>query len=558
MQSFQYYVVNSQVLMARLLLLMVGWAGTAAADNFDLGNQVDAIFEPWDSMTTPGCAVEVVQGDRLILTRAYGAADLEHSVANTPNTLFEVGSVSKQFTAAAILLLARDGKLKLTDDIRKYVPELPSYGVTITVDHLLSHTSGIRDWGVLDELAGWGRTTRVMNNADALNLISRQRHLDFRPGDEYGYSNSGFVLLAIIAERVAGQSLPEFSRENLFNPLGMTSTQWRDDFRRVVEGRSIAYMNTERGYVQSMPFESVYGDAGILTSVHDLITWAKALEERRFGEFVATEFERRAVHNSGRLSDYARGLRYKMRNGLAEISHAGGIGAYRAWLGRFPKLDLFIAVSCNAGDPDYTYGGDYFGYQIADLFLPPPEPTVSSDYRHRASARSGLYVSITTGMPIELEVRGDRLVYRGSSLGALSKDKFALKDGTVVAFEGDNGFRIESKNGNVETFRRIEPWAPLDSDLNSFKGRFYSDEIGAAYVIRENRTGLVLHIENRPGLAFPLAPVYRDAFVYDTRLGAEGALIRFYRDDNEIVNELGVGWRIGRVRDLRFTLTTKN
>ncbi len=546
------------MLIARLILLALVSSGIAAADDTDLESRVDAIFEPWNSSTTPGCAVGVIQDGQVLLSRAYGVADLEHGVLNEPSTLFEVGSVSKQFTAAAILVLARDGKLKLTDDVRKYIPELPVYGGRVEINHLLSHTSGIRDWGVLDELAGWGRTTRVMTNADALDIIVRQQQLDFMPGEEFSYTNSGFVLLAIIAERVAGQSLQVFARENLFEPLGIKSTQWRDDFRRVVSGRSIAYMRTERGYVQTMPFEDVYGDAGILTNVPDLLIWNTALTERKLGEFVAKEFERRAVLNSGRQSNYSRGLYQRTRNGTTEISHAGGIGAYRAWLARFPEHRLSVAVACNAGDPDYTFGGDYFGYQIADLFLPASEKIPSNTYLTKAEVRAGLYVSEFTGMPVKLVRNGNDLRIQGAPLTAISNDRMALKNGDQVVFVDSRRFKIETKTGNVETFIRTESWAPEKPDLDSFTGRFYSNEIGATYEIKKNSTDLVLYIEHRPEMAFKLKPVYRDSFVYDIRLGVEGALVRFYRDENGAVNELGIGWRIGRARDLRFKLAVQN
>lgn len=545
------------MLFARLLSLALVTSGIAAADDTDLERNVDAIFEPWNSMSTPGCVVGVVRDGEELLSLAYGVADLEHGVANDPSTLFEIGSVSKQFTAAAILILARDGKLELTDDVRKYIPELPTYGARITIDHLLSHTSGIRDWGVLDELAGWGRTTRVMTNADALNILVRQQHLDFLPGDEYGYTNSGFVLLAIIAERVAGQSLQEYSRENLFAPLGMKSIQWRDDFRRVVPGRSIAYMKTERGYVQTMPFEDVYGDAGILTTVQDLLTWNTALSERKFGEFVATEFERRSLLNNGRQSDYSHGLHQGIRNGTTEISHAGGIGAYRAWLARYPEHKLSIAVACNAADPDYTFGGDYFGGKIADLILPAFEPAQNTTHSIEAAARAGLYVSEATGMPVTLVRHENDLSYGETPVSAISENRIALKSGDQVVFESEDRYRKESKNGNVEHFRRVESWIPKITDLDSFTGRFYSNEIDATYEIRNSETGLVLHVENRPEIAFPLKPAYRDAFVYDMRLGVDGALVRFYRDSNGSVSELSIGWRIGRVRDLRFKLVAQ-
>ncbi len=546
------------MVIARLLCLVLLSGGVAAAADSQLVRQVDAIFEPWDSLATPGCAVGVVREGERMLFRAYGAADLESGVSNKASTLFEIGSVSKQFTAAAVLVLARDGRLKLTDKVRDYIPELPVYTAGVTIDHLLSHTSGIRDWGVLDELAGWGRTTRVMTNADVLNILARQRNLDFAPGDEYGYSNSGFVLLAIIVERISGESLQEFSRKTLFEPLGMESTQWRDDFRRVVAGRSVAYMNTERGYVQTMPFEDVYGDAGILTSVDDLLTWNHALAERKFGDFVASAFKQRAVLNNGRQTEYSHGLHQGTFGDTREISHAGGIGAYRAWLAYYPEHQLSIAVACNAGDPDYTFGGDYFGRKIAALLLPTSIPEHRDDGSTNVPSQAGLYVSEVTGMPTMLVKQADKLSIGTMAATSISKDQAALSNGDMVTFESSTRYRIEHKTGNVEPFQRTELWIPQETELDSFTGRYYSSEIDTTYDIRENGKNLVLHIENRPDIAIELKPVYHDSFVYDMRLGKDGALVRFYRDENGDVNELGVGWRIGRVRDLRFKLIVQD
>jgi len=542
---------------AAILVFLFMVSGSATAEE-ELWDAVGDFFEPWDSLVTPGCAVGIAKNGQTSMLRAFGAAELEHDVANKPTTLFEVGSVTKQFTSAAILILARDGKLKLSDDIRDYLPEMPQYGDVITIDHLLTHTSGIRDWGVLDEVAGWGRTTRVMTNADALDIIVRQRQLDFRPGDEFSYTNSGYVLLAIIVERVTGQSLQEFSQEMIFEPLGMVSTQWRENFRKVVKGRSVAYMNSDQGYVQAMPFENVYGDAGILTSVQDLLIWNSALSDQKFGEYVSAEFERPVVLNNGRKSSYARGLWVRTRNGTREVSHAGGIGAYRAWVARFPEYELSIAVACNAGDPDYTFGGDYFGYKIADLLLPDALPVEVNSYTSEAGSRAGLFVGENTGMPITFVQREDQLIYGGKPLVALSTDRMALGGGKQVAFESPNSLRIESDEGNVETYRRTNAWVPDSKDLSGFVGRFFSEEIGTTYEVRKTEDGLFLHIEHRPEIAVQLEPAYRDAFVYDTRLGQAGALVRFYRDDNGNVDELSVGWRIGRIRDLRFELIVSN
>src|SRR5690606_25352581 len=226
-----------------------------------------------------------------VLSRAYGMADLEHDIRNSPGTIFEAGSVSKQFTAAAILLLVEDGVLSLDDDVRKYVPELPDYGHTITLRHLLTHTSGLRDWGAVAAIAGWGRNVRTHTHDHVVDILSRQRALNFTPGAEYSYSNSGYNLLAVIVDRTSGMSFADFSRTRIFEPLGMTHTQWRDDYTRIVKGRSSAYGFEGGEWVIDRPIENVHGNGGLLTTVADLLTWNQALTTgaiggARFGEMM--------------------------------------------------------------------------------------------------------------------------------------------------------------------------------------------------------------------------------------------------------------------------------
>ena len=182
--------------------------------------RVDAVFSKY-SASTPGCAVGVAEHGKPTLAKGYGSADLEHDVRITPDTIFEAGSVSKQFTAASILLLARDGKLSLDDPARKYLPELPDYGKLLTIRHMLNHTSGLRDWGSVAAIGGWPRTTRVHTHANVLEIVSRQESLNFPPGSRWSYTNTGFNLAAIIVERVSGQSFQDFTRARLFGPLGM-------------------------------------------------------------------------------------------------------------------------------------------------------------------------------------------------------------------------------------------------------------------------------------------------------------------------------------------------
>src|SRR2546423_5842336 len=220
----------------------------------------------------PGCAAAVSLNGETVFEKAFGLADLEFNVPNTPQTIFESGSVAKQFTAAAIVLLQQDGKLSLNDPVRKYIPELPDYGAPLTIRHLLNHTSGLRDWGTVLSLTGAGRGERVITQDLALDVITHQRALDFTPGSEYSYSNSGYNLLAMIVERVSKQKFAAFLEERLFKPLGMKNSSWRDDYQRIVSGRAQAYSRQGTGpWELSMPFMNVYGNRGMLTTVGGLV-----------------------------------------------------------------------------------------------------------------------------------------------------------------------------------------------------------------------------------------------------------------------------------------------
>src|SRR5688572_25855884 len=226
-----------RIVIVAVLLPAIAWTQAPA----DAAARVDQVFARWNSRETPGCAVGVARNGETVLARAYGMADLEHDVAATPATIYEAGSVSKQFTAGAIMLLAQQGKLSLTDDVRKYVPEVPDYGTPITIRHLLNHTSGLRDWGSVAGIGGWPRGNRMHTHAHMLDIVSRQRALNYPPGSAYSYTNSGYNLLAVIVDRVSGMTFAEFSKQNIFQPLGMTRTEWRDDYTRIVKDRSVAY-----------------------------------------------------------------------------------------------------------------------------------------------------------------------------------------------------------------------------------------------------------------------------------------------------------------------------
>src|SRR6478609_83024 len=269
---------------------------------------VDEIFAKW-SASTPGCAVGVAVAGKPVLVKAYGMADLEHDVRNTPDTIFEAGSVSKQFTVLAVQLLASQGKLSLDDPVRKYIPELPDYKVPLTIRHMLNHTSGLRDWGSVESIAGWPRTTREYTHGHVLDIVSRQKSLNFEPGTAWSYSNTGFNLATVIVSRVSGVAFPEFENQRIFTPLGMIHTSWRDDHTRIVKGRAMAYSLKDREYHTEMPFENVFGNGGLLTTVGDLLIWNENFVKPKVGTVKAlTEMATPGHFNDGKPLEYGLGL----------------------------------------------------------------------------------------------------------------------------------------------------------------------------------------------------------------------------------------------------------
>jgi CubicO group peptidase (beta-lactamase class C family) len=369
-----------RVRTACLALTLATWAA-ACADSAPPSveqQRVDALFAEQIQTGQPGCAIGVARGDEILYRRGYGVATLDHQVSITPDTVFDVGSVTKQVTASTIMLLALDGALSPNDDIRTYLPELPDYGAVITIRHLLHHTSGIRDY--LNLMALGGREFYApISHQDIVDLMARQRALNAVPGARYRYSNTGYMLLATIVERVSRQTFGTFARERIFQPLGMTRSFLYENAEQVVPDRSTGYAP---------------GDAGQFRMVHnysfamagDLLRWSQALATDAVAgpEFTRLMLERGALGN-GEPLDYAAGLTLGEYRGLGTVGHGGSTWGFRAQVVRFPDDGVAIAVLCNREDvnPRALVDG------IADLYLadqlgPRPEPRP-----RRARDRSG-------------------------------------------------------------------------------------------------------------------------------------------------------------------------
>jgi CubicO group peptidase (beta-lactamase class C family) len=539
-----------------LLLALTATIAGAQSPTTDSATAVDRIFATWNTQQTPGCAVGVARNGQTILERAYGMANLEYDVPNTPATIFEAGSVSKQFTAAAILLLAQQGKLSLDDPVSRYIPELPDYRTPITIRHMLNHTSGLRDWGTVALATGWPRGTRTHTHAHVLDIVSRQRSLNYTPGAEYLYSNTGYNLAAIIVARVSGMSFAEFTRKNLFEPLGMTSTQWRDDYTRIVKNRATAYSRGRQGgWGLEMPFEDVHGNGGLLTTVADLLKWNENFGRPRVGGVAfVRDLQQKGRLNSGRESSYALGLVVGSYRGVPEVSHTGATAGYRAFLARYPDQRLSIAVLCNAANANPS-----IGQRIADVFLagqpslaarPAGEPGVTLPAEQIAE-KAGVYRNLVTNEPLRLAVRDGKLqIDRGPELTPLSRTTFRDANGNVGTFEfGARGLpailRIAFSGGDTVSYLLEEAWTPTTADLRQYVGEYSSDEAEADFdVVLDDSGKLVLR--GRYDRRIELIPAYRHAFTTSDGPG----LVIFRRDARGRVTSMSFG--MGRVRDLQF------
>ena len=328
---------------------------------------VDEIFVDLTKAGSPGCALGVYRDGKMVYSKGYGLANLEQNVPITPQSVFDIGSTSKQFTAASILLLEKQGKLSINDDVRKYIPELPEYGQKVTILHLLNHTSGLRDYLTLMDLAGM-HIDGVTTDEDALQIVSRQQALNFAPGSDWLYSNTGFFLLSVIVKRVSEKTLREFAGENIFTPLAMTHTQFRDDHTSLIADRALAYDAKEKsaGYRLNVSYFEQTGDGAVHTSVEDLLKWDENFYSGQIGgkDFL-TEIQEQGKLNSGKVLDYAKGLFIQDYRGLHTVSHGGSWGGYRAELLRFPEQHFSVACLCNLGSARPSNRA----HLVADVYL---------------------------------------------------------------------------------------------------------------------------------------------------------------------------------------------
>jgi CubicO group peptidase (beta-lactamase class C family) len=533
--------------MKSALLLLVSLP-TLALGQGDLTATADRIFAQW-TKDTPGCAAGVAQNGKTLLTRGWGMANLETGTPITEETIFESGSVAKQFTATAILLLMSDGKLRLDDPVQKHLPELPEYGRPLTIRHLLSHTSGLREWSNLVAVDGWPRGTRAHTQEDFLEVVFAQRELNYPVGDHYSYTNSGFGLLVTIIERVSGMPFTQFTAERIFKPLGMTKTGWRDDYERIVPGRAQAYARRGNSWALDMPFDNVVGAGGMLTTVGDWLKWNDALDKRTLGGWWVDSLESQATLTSGRKITYAMGIIVANWRGEREVAHSGSTGGYATYLLRLPARGVSVAVMCNSAGSNPTT----FARQLVESLVPGLPATVAADTVAVDAAAltrvAGVYRSTRSYEPLLVGVAGAGGGRGGANVRGLRSGGMMIGNTRTEFVAGPDGrpsgLRQFPTSGDTVDFvyAGASVWAPNVSDLAAFTGQYTSGEVRTTWTARVE--GRRLQISSRRGNRILLTPVYPDAFT-SQGLGT----VWFSRDSRGQVDAMHVS--AGRLWDMRI------
>lgn len=521
--------------------------------------EVDRVFASYDRPDSPGCAMAVYRNGSIAYAHGYGLASLEHAVPIAPSTVFDLGSTSKQFTGFSILLLERDGKLSIEDDVRKYVTELPDYGTPIRIRHLLTHTSGLRDYLTLWDLAGQ-KTENWTTQEQAVALAARQKALNFSPGDEYLYSNTGYLLLAEIVRRVSGKSLKEFAADRIFAPLGMTHTFFLDDHKRVVPHRAVGYMpRRDDGFEVEMSNYEQIGDGAVQSTVEDLLLWDRNFYEPKVGD-AALVAKAQAVGrlNNGEALTYAAGLTVRSYRGLPVVRHGGSWAGYRAELLRFPSEHTSIACLCNLGSSNPGRLAEGVADVVLRAKLEPQAPKTATSGRASAAPTvpeallrtiEGIYEHAANGSFQRLVLTGGALRLRSASgpeLAPAAPGRFLLPGGFVeIAFpeaaaDAPREMRMTTEGEKPEVYRRLPAFSA--ASLADYAGPFYSEELDATWTLRVKDGALSAQIGSDPPIA--LAAAKADVF-----LSPSGTVLRFGRAGGRVQS---IRVDAGRVKNLEF------
>ncbi len=528
-------------------------------------DRVDNLFTRWDRLDSPGCALGIIRDGQLFYRRGYGMANLEHDIPITSRSVFRIGSTSKQFTAMCIALLVEGGQVSLEDDIRDYLPEISSFGDTITIRHLIYHTSGLRDYIELMSLAGVGDEDFYTED-ELIEMLSRQKELNFAPGDKYLYSNTGYFLLSAIVKRVSGKSLRLYAEDYIFKPLGMRNTHFHDDHKEIVKHLSTGYSPRDGGgFYIDMTTLDIVGDGGVYTTVEDLYLW-----DQNFYSNILGNGGNDLIHlvqtpgrlNNGDVLNYAFGLELGEYRGLKTIGHGGGYVGYRSEVIRFPEQAFSVICLANLS----TFDPGYIVRRVADIYLDEcfqeeakifgsGNKTFTQPTPRKLKEKAGIYSSPSSGAIIEFFVEDEKLKIEamGYTLPfvAMSETSFQAMDApfrVAVTFEKDElekPWRVYLfvEDEKPEVFESVEVVSPGANQLTEYEGSYYSGELNVSYALLLE--GEEIYIQRRNAPKNPLRAGPSDVFW----VGEMTFL--FSRDHNGQVN--GFQLNTGRVKNIRFT-----
>lgn len=535
---------------------------TSRSDNEPLAAKVDKLFSLWDKPDSPGASLAVIKKGSVIYKRGYGSANLEYNIPITPSTVFHVASVSKQFTAFAIAMLAQQAKLTLDDDIRKHLPEMPDFRKTIKIRHLIHHISGMRDQWELLAIAGW-RLDDVITKEHILKIIRHQKELNFEPGKQYLYCNTGFTLLAEIVARVTGKSFREWTEANIFKPLGMSNTQFYDDHERIVKNRAYSYVPVRnKGFKKRRLNYANVGATSLLTTAEDMAKWVQNFENRRVGgASVIEQMHEQGVLNSGEKISYAFGLSIGEYKGLKTVLHSGGDAGYRSHVARFPEQKFAIVILSNLG----SINPSRLARQVADIYL--ADSIKKKERKTKQIERKeikldpsmhDLYVGkyyFEPGLIITITKENNRLMAQTNGRPKVelipeSEIDFFIKDrDEKLTFQlnnvGDVIKLIFYTAGQEMSGKRFKPSILNVNQLSEFVGAYYSEELGTTYTIVI--LGGKLVAKHRRHNDIKLNPTKEDMFLGEQWFFRQ---VHFTRDNNKQIT----GFRLsgGRVRNLNF------
>jgi len=531
--------------------------------------QIDQLFTAWNSTQTPGACVAVAKDGKVIFKKGYGSADLEYNIPITPATIFHIASLSKQFTAFSILLLEGEGKLSINDDIRKYIPEVPDFGKVITLNELMHHTSGLRDQWDLLAMAGW-RLDDIITKEQVIRLVSKQKDLNFSPGDEFLYCNTGFTLLAEVVARVSGQTFAEYTRTHIFEPLKMTSTLFYDDCEKIVKNRAYSYHADSTGLKKSILSYSTVGATSLFTTVEDLSLWAMNFENPVVGTDIIGKMNMKGTLNKGDTINYAMGQGIGVYKGLKMISHNGADAGYRTCLFRFPDQKFSVNILSNFA----SFDPSRMALMIIDIYMKDKEvteipkkeaelktaPKVISDNNNikidhdTLLSYCGKY-EMQPGFVASVSMENENLVVEAPGLvktpmTPVSSKTFEVKVvPATVTFNRDETGKISKikvlMNGEEHWALRLPDFDPATVNVTEFTGDYFSPELSTTYsfvvesgklIARHFRTGDVHLILVKP-----------DQFSGDQWYFGN---VEFIRDNNNTITGCKVS--TGRVRNLKF------